>query len=213
MVDLARANPVLNPVVDVATEGPRALGGFVSPVANIVSDQIYNRSLFTGRDFRVKGSASYAKNEALTGGVRARIALDDALSIAYPYRLAKKTGIPGIEPPQIGTQGDDALLFSPRPLRYKTREAQEKERHRRALKSSPGRQALEDSFPLGFPKPDDTRRIVRERQEERSPKRSATGGQAPGWGPHLLDEPRRPQRPARGTVAAPSSDWGPHLLR
>jgi hypothetical protein len=57
----------------------------------------------------------------VTDEERARVALASLLGFAYPYRLAKQTGVPGTSiKPMLGPQGQDSLLWSQRPTEYKS---------------------------------------------------------------------------------------------
>jgi hypothetical protein len=72
-----------------------------------------------------------------------------------PYRDAHKIAHPG-------RQGDDSLLFAPRPIEYRTPGSRAKEAQRRADLPPAGRQVLEDAVPLAVPQADTAERYVRE---------------------------------------------------
>lgn len=146
-IDLARINPVTSPITEAVQTGPKAFGGLLSPMLQAIEDQRYARSSFTGRGFRVQGSAEENPNPNI--GSRARIFTNDLLSAAFPYREAVKLT-------QRGTHGDDTLLGSPRPIRYKTAGPQAQEAERRRILPSPGEQLRSDLAPLVFPKQDTT---------------------------------------------------------
>jgi hypothetical protein len=97
-IDLGRINPVTNPVVNVATEGPKALGGLMSPLAQSVLDQIYGEQSFSGVPF-----------PALDNETRARIFANTLLSTITPYREAQKAAAGG------RTTRADSLPWSVRP--------------------------------------------------------------------------------------------------
>lgn len=158
-IDLARINPVTSPLTNAIEEGPKAFAGVASPMVQAIADQIYGQSVFSGRRFRVGGSA--AENPRPDAVTRARIMLNQLLSIAYPYREAHKVL-------NEGTQGDDSLLWDPRPLKYKTADALRRERERRVQRGAQLEQLLQDTFPLAFPKPDNSRKIAASRRGDQS---------------------------------------------
>jgi hypothetical protein len=168
-IDFGRANPVTNQFVNVTTEGPASLGGLLSPAVQGITDQLYGRSLYSGRGFKVEGSAEENPNPSV--GTRARIAAGDLLSTAFPYREAVKL-TQGEQ-----QQGDDSLLFSPRPTVYKTPQAQGSADERAAQRGSGTQQVLRDLAPLVIPKPDTSRDTVAARRRKRAA--SAGGGSNP----------------------------------
>lgn len=97
-IDLGRINPVSNPIVDVATQGPKAGGGLISPLAQSLLDQIYGAQAFSGVPF-----------PALDNETRARVFLNTVLSATTPYREAHKAAAGG-----LSTRAD-SLPWSVRP--------------------------------------------------------------------------------------------------
>jgi hypothetical protein len=182
--DLARLNPVSTPFTDVSTEGVKSFGSFMSPLVQNLADQLYGKRLYTGQPLRVHGSAEQQKS--IDAGTRGRILLNDALSQILPYRALSQAT-------QRGTQGDDALLFSPRPIKYKTAAAQAKEKQRQASRAG-GLQALLQQLEPFLPRPDTTRQTV---ANIRKKKGKGKGVPVPAGGPNY------------GNFSAPSTTGGP----
>jgi hypothetical protein len=119
-IDLKRAHPALNALWDAAgaaatqDRSPSQLVGILPPWVGMIADQVFTESYFTGKDWRFGGKAAEYGQQVPTAalGVRARIALDDALSLTFPYRTAERLT-------QEGAHGDDSLLWSERPTRFK----------------------------------------------------------------------------------------------
>jgi hypothetical protein len=107
-------NPFLNAVTQM--EDANQSMGLVSPLYQTVADQFFEESAFTGRDWRVRGQPTPSESERprnyYTMEDRARIALRQTFNLAFPYRVAEDLLL---EP----SQSDDALAWSPRPLKYK----------------------------------------------------------------------------------------------
>lgn len=125
---LGRFNPFLNALTQL--DGLQQAVGLVSPFYQIIADQAFEESSFTGRDWRIGGRPTPSESDRprnyfghtlgmlRPGSPRNRIAVAELLNLVYPYRVATKTGIPGIVDPLAPNQSDDALLGSPRPMRY-----------------------------------------------------------------------------------------------
>jgi hypothetical protein len=117
-INFGRMNPFLNAVTQME-DGNQAVG-LVSPLYQSVADQFFEESSFTGRDWRVRGQPTPSESERprnyFTMEDRGRIALRQTLNLAFPYRVAEDLLL---EP----SQSDDALAWSPRPLKYKDEEA------------------------------------------------------------------------------------------
>jgi hypothetical protein len=158
-IDLARISPVSSPILDFVNEGPKAAGSLISPLGQVLSDQIYGTKLFTGRQFTGHGSGE--SGSGLDMESRARIALDQTLGIlgGVPYRVGEKAT------QGTASQTDAALLWSPDPIKYKTEKAQKKEAERRAARGSTKEEILPTLLPF-VPKGDTTRQTVASRQEQ-----------------------------------------------
>lgn len=148
---------------------------------------------------------AYAIPGVSQGHPRNRILQRDLLSLAYPYRLAEDTGLPAVDipllgrtapeqPPFEGPQSDDALVWDPRPMRYKDdetvrsiRRSIERERER----AQRGRLPLLARIVPVIPQPDGSRQIL-ERDDE---KRVAASGRKSG-------------RSARRRPGARGDGWG-----
>lgn len=120
-IDLAKINPSGNAVLDaIRSENPRALLGVAPPLVPMLFDQLDHSAGFRdGRgsaEWRVKSRAGQygAAPSDYDAETRARIAVDDLLSLTFPYRTAKKLTDDGTP------QGDDSLLWSKRPTVYKS---------------------------------------------------------------------------------------------
>lgn len=121
-IDLKKMNPALNALFDAASaKNPGQLAGVFPPIVGWLYDQGSHRSNFSDREWRVNGAAGQygAKHKDYGFHVRGRIFLNQALSLAYPYRVAKNELYPE-------TQGDDSLIGSPRPTEFKGRTAESK---------------------------------------------------------------------------------------
>jgi hypothetical protein len=171
-IDTLRANPVTSPMVSALESGPRALTGLVSPMLVAALDQMADESHFTGIPYRVRGSTAGVGTQGgpklpFFSADRGRIFTDDMLSIYSPYRLGKLLS-------QTGTQGDDSLLFSPRPLDYSRSDAIAREQQRREAQGDTFDKLSTFLAPYAFPKKDTTPEIVKRRQQEAG--KAAAGG-------------------------------------
>lgn len=176
-IDLARINPVSSPLTDIAQESQSKHGavlspalGMLNPMAQILMDQAYARNSFSGKGFVVHGSAE--ENPAPDLVTRGRIVLNQIGSMASPYRLAEQLTQPG-------TQGDDTLLGSPRPIKYKTAGTQAQEAQRRANRPSAGAIVGQQTAPFFFPKGDTTEDYLKRHPPQggvRAGKASLPGG-------------------------------------
>jgi hypothetical protein len=123
---------------------------------------------------RVEGENQGRKSGEYTAEQRARVVLDQALSLAAPYRALENAT-------QTGPQGDDSLLGSERPTRYKRPDivASIREEERERPGSTGGRLAQE--FLPFVPRADRSRELaasIRQREgRERQP--NANPGPAP----------------------------------
>lgn len=145
-VDLGRINPVTSPLTELVTEGPKAALGLTSPMLQAMADQVYGGVGFEGgRGFKVGGSAEENRNPDLVS--RTRIFANQIGESAFPYRLGKALTEDG------GRQGDDSLLFSPRPIRFKTAEAIARNEQRKQRAGSKFDILLQQIFPV-IPRPD-----------------------------------------------------------
>jgi hypothetical protein len=161
-VDLARINPVSNPLLDVSQEGPKALGSLISPVAAAVADQVYGTKAFTGRRFTGHGSAEYGSGD--DQDARARIFVDELASAIAPYRIAKAATQRG----QVVS--DDSLLFSPRPIEHKTARGRQSAAEKVAARGSTADVLASQLVPF-VPKPDDSAATAQRRRDSQAPKR------------------------------------------
>lgn len=139
---LGRFNPFLNALTQL--DGLQQAIGVVSPFYQMLVDQAFEESSFTGRDWRIGGRPTPAESErprdyygsaqgllnpgaydfpGHEGSPRNRIAENAVLNLAYPYRVATQTGIPGIAKPLEPNQSDDALLWRPQPMTYADKDA------------------------------------------------------------------------------------------
>lgn len=121
-IDLKKLNPVMNALFDAAgAKNPGQLMGVLPPFAGMLFDQLTHKSNFKDREWRVDGKAGEygAKSKDYGGRVRARIIANSLLSLAYPYREIMKELHPE-------TQGDDSLIVSPRPTKFKGKTTESK---------------------------------------------------------------------------------------
>jgi hypothetical protein len=119
-VNFGRMNPFLNAVTQM--EDANQSLGLVSPMYQMVADQLFEESSFTGRDWRVRGEYTPSESDRprsyYGAGDRARIGLRQLLKLGFPYRVAEDMLL---KP----SQTDDALAWSPRPLYPKEEEAKQ----------------------------------------------------------------------------------------
>lgn len=148
-IDTARLNPVTSPLTGLVSEGPKAALGLTSPLFQAVSDQVYGGVGFEGgRGFKVGGSAEENRNpDAVTRG---RIFLGQTSGALFPVRLAEQLTQGG------GRQGDDTLLFSQRPIQYKSAEAIARNEERISRHGSKTSILLQQIIPF-LPRPDYSR--------------------------------------------------------
>lgn len=138
--DLARISPLTSIATDVVTEGPPALFGLLSPLAQAAADMIANKNVGQGRPLRLRGSAEEQKS--VKPGDIPRIIGNQVASSTLPGRYIMSQA--------KGTQGDDALPFLPAPTHFKTPEAAAKDAQRQSDKPSLSSQL----FPLFEPRSD-----------------------------------------------------------
>lgn len=160
-IDLKRANPALNSIIDAASNrNPEQLVGVAPPWAGWLFDQLTQSSSFTGKDWKVHGKAAPygGPHLPLFDSTRARILADDILGMTFPYREGEKLT-------QRGPQGDDSMLFSERRIHYKgtTAEAklQRKFGERRTNFQQDNESLIHDLIPL-LPQPDRAPQQARE---------------------------------------------------
>jgi hypothetical protein len=177
-IDLARLNPVSNPLVSLATENrPAAVLGFLSPAFTIALDQAYSQDSFTGQPFKVGGSTQEARNLPLFSGARGRIVLNEALSLAFPYRAASQA----LNPEK---QTSDTLLWDPMPVRYKDPKLKAEQAKKAKQKGDVGSILFQQALPF-LPRPDfskQTAEAVRELQHKKKPKKKGGNLFAPAGG-------------------------------
>jgi hypothetical protein len=172
-IDLGRMNPALNQVIGMERLSQSL--GLISPIYGMLSEQIAQESMFTGRDWALSGEPRQVTHErGATAEERGRVALSSVLGFAFPYRLAKKTGIPGTNiGPMLGPQGQDSLLWDQRPTQYKSPEVVQsiqRSTERERKRGTAG--ALRDELlPLVMPTPDIGPELV-QRERERAGKQS-----------------------------------------
>jgi hypothetical protein len=158
-IDLARINPVTNPIVDSLSSGdPKAFSGFLSPAAQVALNQVYGLDAFTHRQ--------YQPNES-----RWRIAADEALSIVFPYRVGKQITQPG---PSKYYQADSLLGF-PRLKKYKTKPKQREQRQAIANAGTPLDILKQQVVPF-FPRPDTSKQAAENRRKATKKKPKKGGG-------------------------------------
>ena len=135
----AKVSPFLNIVTQL--ERPQQALGLVSPMVMILADNALNQSLYTGREWRIKGKstppssqrpsnyfgshlsllnpADYAIPGLTEGKPRNRILQRGIMKTAFPFRFAEEAGVPplGIEKTPVSTS-DDTLPWDQRPIKY-----------------------------------------------------------------------------------------------
>jgi hypothetical protein len=114
-IDLARANPLANSLTSIRQ--PSQLVGMLPPAVSAVADQLFHRNNFKDAEWKVGGKPSQfgKKGSDYALGARGRIFMEQMLKLAFPYREAEKLTM-------LGPQGDDSMLISPRPTKYKKKE-------------------------------------------------------------------------------------------
>lgn len=166
-INVGRINPALNALVSASE--PSQLVGLQSPFAQMIADQVYGKNSFKGKDFTFGGQNRYQivqNDEKPNLDERGRIALAQILGIAAPYRIADKIANPGV-------QGDDSLLFSPRPTQYKKSDivANIKDSVEEEKKRGVARKVLEGTVPF-IPQPDRTSKTLTKKKAKLKKKKS-----------------------------------------
>jgi hypothetical protein len=112
------------------------------------------------------------------GSPRGRILQRQLLQLAFPYRVAAETGIPGVVDPIAESSSDDALLWEPRPMKYKDEEAMAGVREsRRTQRQTPfGERLLSQLAPPLAARPTAAPKVIeREREKEADMRNQRTG--------------------------------------
>lgn len=109
-VDLSKVNPSGNAITEA--RGWQAGLGLVAPYWSWLISQVTETDPFYGRPWQVEGRTQYERESPESVGTHARVLLNDVLSLSPIGRELMKQTAPG-------KQGDDALPFSPRPVKYK----------------------------------------------------------------------------------------------
>jgi hypothetical protein len=169
-IDLARINPVSNPIFDVIARGPRGAAGLVSPLMAVLLDQVYGEHAFTGKKFTGKGSAQ--EGSGLGGNERIKVATADLLSMFAPYRIAHDVRAGGRK------TTDASLLWNIDPMVYKTPAAQARHAAEDQARGGGGSVLLSQLSPF-VPKGDTAifaARAARERKGKKSGRRRVRAG-------------------------------------
>jgi hypothetical protein len=203
-VDLARANPAMNAITNF--RGPKDALGFVPPIVGALVDQMYAKSGFKQREWRVEGENQPRHGEQGYGVEnRVRIFLNQMFSLAAPYRAA-------LSATQPGPKGDDSLLGSARPTGYKDpRTLYSIAASQQKLPDSVGGRLLQQFAPF-IPRDDDAPELaasIRARNGEKTGAAPRSVGPPPG-GPakptreqlELMIRQRLNRRPSSGGSAA-----------
>lgn len=181
-VNWGRMNPFLNSITQMEAE--QQVVGLVSPFAQLLVDQAFEESSFTGREWRIRGQPTPGEAErprnyfGSFGSIldpsspRSQIAQASLARMLFPYRVATETGIPplGIEP-LAESSSDDALLWDQEPMRYKDEEAQAGvAKSRRLARRTPfSEKLLSQLVPPAAPRPTAAPQVIkREREKERA---------------------------------------------
>jgi hypothetical protein len=122
-IELSRANPVLN--VLTQTTSPRQLLGILPPYYGMLASQAFLQDPYTGQQFRVLGESMPRRFLGVPAVERLRIAAEQGARLFFPYRVAEEYRYKG------ATQGADTLLIDPRPIKYRSAEAQAQEARQR----------------------------------------------------------------------------------
>jgi hypothetical protein len=168
-INFGRMNPFLNAITQM--QRPTQTFGLFSPLVQAEMDQVFQQSTFTGREWRIDGRPTPAESQRLDdyygswieqldmdfpelelgpvtipgheGSPRGRILQRQLLSLAQPFRLWEDATL-------FGSQSDDALPWSPRPMRFKDEEASRgtEGARRRAEQEGPGLPMLRRTLPL-----------------------------------------------------------------
>lgn len=185
-VGLGRLNPALNVLTQANTPG--ALLGVLPPIAVELANQIAGRNFVFSRDYQIRGNPAPVDARAqrsfgfsaVPAVERGRIALEDFLQQSAPYRIAEEMRFRG-QP-----QGADSLLFSPRPLQY--RSAQTVASIERSPQPSALDILLKSQAPF-LPRVSQAREVTKTLREQRA-------------------ENARIYQPRKGRVAPSGSGWG-----
>jgi hypothetical protein len=122
-VPLGRANPVANSLTSLNSFGQ--LTSFFPPYAQAIANQIAGKDLYTGKGWDAYGKPGFGKPDSYFAPARGRIFAEDMLGAVSAYRTGEKLTMPG-------PQGDDSMLFSPRPTEHKDKKLRKQDRQRTA---------------------------------------------------------------------------------
>jgi uncharacterized membrane protein YgcG len=178
-INYGRMNPFINAVTQM--ERPTQAFGLVSPMYQSLVDQAFNESAFTGRDYQIEGRIKKAPPEGYYGSYKSilrpgsprnRIFARSQLKMLFPYRLWEEAAL---EP----SQTDDALAWSPRPLKVKEEEARRgiARDRRKWRKKSTVEKIKPDVIPF-FSKPSPLRPVLKRRLEEEAEMRNQRLGRS-----------------------------------
>jgi hypothetical protein len=168
-IDLARANPFSNQIVQAATEADsdlkkpwKALTAFMSPAFQLAMNQVYGKDLFTGRVYQPGESGP-------------KILLNEALGTFEPYRLLQKETQPG--PSKYYTA--DSLAWDPQLKKYARSSTTERQAQRREIRAANKEPVLLPQLIPFLPRPDTSLETARKIRADQKKKRKGGVG---GWG-------------------------------
>ena len=110
VIELRRMNPLMNALVEATN--PRQAAGIFSPWYGMIGSQIFQRDLFTGRDWLVEGESTARRYTSIDPEERLRIFANAGFKMFYPTRVLSELAEQG-QP-----QGADTLFFDTRPTQY-----------------------------------------------------------------------------------------------
>lgn len=165
-IDITRANPMLNPIMDAFEDPFRAGAGLISPIVQSALDVAFGKSLFKQQDLRD------SDNQPLAGTDRARYMVGQTMRLAAPFRMAEKVT-------QESQQGDEAIpLLAPAPKEPSSPDAIARAQQRTDERVSDTETLLDQLMPLVRSKRDGWQRGVaaalddeRKRAKKKKPKK------------------------------------------
>lgn len=135
-IDLARVNPMLTPLVEVLSEGPKAFVGLTAPAFTGLADLAYDKSGF------LQSPLVDAENEALDAGGRFKYWAGQQAKLAFPVRASD-----AVLNPKPQASGAFPLL-APSPKRPKTETTREKHRQIVRNKGDTTERVLDQAIPF-----------------------------------------------------------------
>lgn len=202
-----RANPVMNALVQA--DRPTQVMGLFSPYWQLLADQMWHTSSFTGREWHLSGLLDMHPSDrpanywsiANTAEQRAHVAAGGIARWFFPYRLLEDQGLGPVKPLE-GPQTEDSTLWHRRGRTFKDPEIKrsiaERTKQRRQVRAETPLWRL--VAPFASPTPSQIPTIAREEMEKRKKyrERKRHGGRT---------KPKTPYEKYKSQQASPISAY------